>query len=62
MEYNSAVQRHFAAPKLARELPRSRPGLVAGEAEDDEAHGGQKIPEQAFEAADMEQLDIAMLL
>ncbi len=38
MEYNSAVQRRFAAPKLARELPRGRPGLVAGEAEDRALH------------------------
>lgn len=38
MEYNSAVQRHFAVPKLARELPRGEPGLVAGEAEDRALH------------------------
>ena len=38
MEYNSAVQRHFAAPRLARELPRGEPGLVAGEAEDRALH------------------------
>lgn len=38
MEYNSAVQRHFAAPARARELPNARPGLVAGEAEDRALH------------------------
>jgi NifU-like protein involved in Fe-S cluster formation len=34
MEYSRAVQRHFAAPKRARELPPDRLGLVVGEAED----------------------------
>lgn len=38
MEYNSAVQRHFAGPTRARELPGDRPGLVAGEAEDRALH------------------------
>jgi NifU-like protein involved in Fe-S cluster formation len=38
MEYSSAVQRHFAAPKRARELPGSTVGLVAGEAEDRTLH------------------------
>jgi NifU-like protein involved in Fe-S cluster formation len=34
MEYSSAVQRHFTAPRRARELQAGVPGLVAGEAED----------------------------
>ena len=34
MEYSAAVQRHFRASKLARELPAGSLGLVAGEAED----------------------------
>ena len=38
MEYSSAVQRHFAAPRRARELERGVPGLVAGEAEDRTLH------------------------
>src|SRR5512145_3557016 len=38
MEYSSAVERHFAAPKNARELPAGSPGLVAGEAEDRTLH------------------------
>jgi NifU-like protein involved in Fe-S cluster formation len=38
MEYSSAVQRHFAAPKRARELQSGIPGLVAGEAEDRTLH------------------------
>ena len=38
MEYSSAVERHFAAPKRARELPGGSPGLVAGEAEDRTLH------------------------
>jgi nitrogen fixation NifU-like protein len=38
MEYNQAVQRHFAAPPRARELPAGVPGLVAGEAEDRTLH------------------------
>ena len=38
MEYSSAVERHFAAPKNARELPGGSPGLVAGEAEDRTLH------------------------
>jgi NifU-like protein involved in Fe-S cluster formation len=38
MEYSSAVQRHFAAPRRAGELPRGVPGLVAGEAEDRTLH------------------------
>lgn len=38
MEYSSAVARHFAAPKRARELPDGSPGLVAGEAEDRTLH------------------------
>jgi len=38
MEYNSAVQRRFAAPTHARELPSGEPGLVAGEAEDRSLH------------------------
>jgi NifU-like protein involved in Fe-S cluster formation len=38
MEYNSAVQRHFAASAFARELPRGGAGLVAGEAEDRTLH------------------------
>src|SRR5688500_12583972 len=33
MEYSSAVQRHLAAPRLARGLPAGARGLVAGEAE-----------------------------
>jgi NifU-like protein involved in Fe-S cluster formation len=38
MEYSPAVERHFAAPKKARELPPRLPGLVAGEAEDRTLH------------------------
>jgi NifU-like protein involved in Fe-S cluster formation len=38
MEYSPAVERHFAAPKKARELPPGLPGLVAGEAEDRTLH------------------------
>lgn len=38
MEYSSAVERHFAAPKKARELPGGSAGLVAGEAEDRTLH------------------------
>ena len=38
MEYSLAVQRHFAAPKKARELPAGSLGLVAGEAEDRTLH------------------------
>jgi NifU-like protein involved in Fe-S cluster formation len=38
MEYSFAVERHFAAPKKARELPTGMPGLVAGEAEDRTLH------------------------
>ena len=38
MEYSSAVERHFAAPKRARELPGGSAGLVAGEAEDRTLH------------------------
>lgn len=38
MEYSQAVQRHFAAPRRARELPAGVPGLVAGEAEDRTLH------------------------
>ena len=38
MEYSPAVERHFAAPKNARELPGGSPGLVAGEAEDRTLH------------------------
>lgn len=38
MEYSLAVERHFAAPKKARELPAGSPGLVAGEAEDRTLH------------------------
>ena len=38
MEYSPAVQRHFAAPLRARELPAGAAGLVAGEAEDRALH------------------------
>src|SRR6185503_18237093 len=38
MEYSLAVERRFAAPKKARELPAGSPGLVAGEAEDRTLH------------------------
>ena len=38
MEYSQAVERHFAAPARARELPAGAPGLVAGEAEDRTLH------------------------
>ena len=38
MDYSSAVARHFAAPKKARELPGGSAGLVAGEAEDRTLH------------------------
>jgi NifU-like protein involved in Fe-S cluster formation len=38
MEYSQAVERHFAAPVRARELPAGAPGLVAGEAEDRTLH------------------------
>jgi NifU-like protein involved in Fe-S cluster formation len=38
MEYSGAVQRHFAAPRRARELHGAMPGLVAGEAEDRTLH------------------------
>jgi NifU-like protein involved in Fe-S cluster formation len=38
MEYSQAVERHFAAPVRARELPPGAPGLVAGEAEDRTLH------------------------
>ena len=38
MEYSPAVERHFTAPKRARELPPNLPGLVAGEAEDRTLH------------------------
>jgi NifU-like protein involved in Fe-S cluster formation len=38
MEYSVAVQRHFAAPKKARELPADWASLVAGEAEDRTLH------------------------
>jgi NifU-like protein involved in Fe-S cluster formation len=38
MEYSQAVQRHFAAPARARELPAGVRGLVAGEAEDRTLH------------------------
>jgi NifU-like protein involved in Fe-S cluster formation len=38
MEYVLAVERHFAAPKRARELSPDLPGLVAGEAEDRTLH------------------------
>ena len=38
MEYSSGVQRHFAAPRRARELQGGTPGLVAGEAEDRTLH------------------------
>src|SRR5262245_62019248 len=38
MEYSQAVQRHFATPVRARELPAGAPGLVAGEAEDRTLH------------------------
>jgi NifU-like protein involved in Fe-S cluster formation len=38
MEYNSAVERHFAAPHEARELPAGSSSLVAGEAEDRTLH------------------------
>jgi NifU-like protein involved in Fe-S cluster formation len=38
MEYSLAVQRHFAAPEKARELPAGSLGLVAGEAEDRTLH------------------------
>ncbi len=38
MEYNAAVERHFAAPPRARELPAGLKGLVAGEAEDRTLH------------------------
>lgn len=38
MEYSPAVERHFAAPRKARELPLELPGLVAGEAEDRTLH------------------------
>ncbi len=38
MEYSLAVQRHFTAPKKARELPAGSLGLVAGEAEDRTLH------------------------
>ena len=38
MEYSPAVERHFAAPPRARELPAGLDGLVAGEAEDRTLH------------------------
>ena len=38
MDYSAAVERNFAAPKMARELPAGSPGLVAGEAEDRTLH------------------------
>ena len=38
MEYSAAVERRFAAPRHARELPAGSPGLVAGEAEDRTLH------------------------
>ncbi len=38
MEYSQAVERHFAAPLRARELPPGARGLVAGEAEDRTLH------------------------
>jgi NifU-like protein involved in Fe-S cluster formation len=38
MEYSAAVERHFTAPRNARELPGDWPGLVAGEAEDRTLH------------------------
>lgn len=38
MEYSPAVERRFAAPKNARELPVGTPGLVTGEAEDRTLH------------------------
>jgi NifU-like protein involved in Fe-S cluster formation len=38
MEYSPAVERHFVAPKRARELPGAIPGLVSGEAEDRTLH------------------------
>ena len=51
MEYNAAVQRHFAAPALARELPRGKPGLVAGEAEDRALHVWIKFELQIADGA-----------
>ena len=38
MEYSSAVQRLFAMPSKARELPADLAGLVSGEAEDRALH------------------------
>ena len=38
MEYSEAVERHFATPSKARELPAGAQGLVAGEAEDRTLH------------------------
>ena len=38
MEYSPSVERHFAAPPRARELPAGLEGLVAGEAEDRTLH------------------------
>jgi NifU-like protein involved in Fe-S cluster formation len=59
MEYNPAVERHFAAPPRARELPAGLEGLVAGEAEDRTLHvwvrfelqvAGGKVAAVAFQA------------
>ena len=51
MEYSSAVQRHFAAPRTARELPADARGLVAGEAEDRTLHVWVRFELQIVENA-----------
>jgi NifU-like protein involved in Fe-S cluster formation len=51
MEYSAAVQRHFMAPKHARELPAGSPGLVAGEAEDRTLHVWVRFELQVVDGA-----------
>jgi NifU-like protein involved in Fe-S cluster formation len=51
MEYNAAVQRHFAAPKRVRELPAGARGLVAGEAEDRTLHVWVRFELQILDGA-----------
>jgi NifU-like protein involved in Fe-S cluster formation len=51
MEYSAAVQRHFMAPKHARELPAGSQGLVAGEAEDRTLHVWVRFELQVLDGA-----------
>ena len=49
MEYSQAVERHFATPVRARELPPKARGLVAGEAEDRTLHVWARFELQVVE-------------